>query len=67
VTSDGREVGAVTSPAVSPRVGTIGLAILDTDVAKDGAQVQVAVGDGTANATVERLSILDPEKRKPRG
>jgi aminomethyltransferase len=66
VTSDGREVGTVTSPAVSPRVGAIGLAILDTDVAKDGAQLEVAVGDGTASATVEPLSILDPEKRKPR-
>jgi len=31
VTADGRQVGTVTSPAVSPRVGTIGLAILDAD------------------------------------
>jgi aminomethyltransferase len=66
VTSDGREVGTVTSPAVSPRVGTIGLAILDTDVAEDGTKVEVAVEGGTAPATVEPLSILDPEKRKPR-
>ncbi|MGE5227358.1 MAG: aminomethyltransferase family protein [Planctomycetaceae bacterium] len=63
VTKDGREVGVVTSPAVSPRVGTIGLAILDTDVAADGEKVEV---DGVA-AEVGPLSILDPEKRRPRG
>ena len=34
VTKDGREVGVVTSPASSPRLGTIGLAILDADVAE---------------------------------
>ena len=66
VTTDGREVGTVTSPATSPRVGTIGLAILDADVASDGRDVQVAVGDGTADATVEPLSILDPAKERPR-
>ncbi|MFI5045300.1 MAG: aminomethyltransferase family protein, partial [Acidimicrobiales bacterium] len=35
VTKDGRAVGTVTSPAVSPRLGTIGLAILDASVAVD--------------------------------
>jgi aminomethyltransferase len=62
VTKDGREVGVVTSPAVSPRVGTIGLAILDADVASDGAVVEV---DGVA-AEVAPLSILDPKKERPR-
>jgi glycine cleavage system T protein (aminomethyltransferase) len=66
VTRDGREVGTVTSPASSPRLGTIGLAILDADVASDGEKVEVAVGDGTAPATVAALSLLDPEKRRPR-
>ena len=66
MTADGREVGKVTSPAVSPRVGTIGLAILDTDAATEGAKVEVAVGEGTAPATVEPLSILDPAKERPR-
>ncbi|MGZ8572148.1 MAG: aminomethyltransferase family protein [Actinomycetota bacterium] len=66
VTKDGRQVGVVTSPAVSPRVGTIGLAILDADVASDGEKVEVAVGDGTAAASVEPLSILDPKKERPR-
>ena len=66
VTKDGREVGVVTSPASSPRVGTIGLAVLDGDVAADGEKVEVAVGDGTAAATVGPLAILDPQKRRPR-
>jgi aminomethyltransferase len=66
VTRDGREVGTVTSPAVSPRVGTIGLAILDTAVADEGETVEVAVGEATASATVAPLSILDPKKERPR-
>jgi glycine cleavage system aminomethyltransferase T len=51
---------------VSPRLGTIGLAILDAGVASDGEKVEVAVEDGTAPATVEVLSLLDPEKERPR-
>lgn len=66
VTRDGSQVGVVTSPAASPRLGTIGLAILDAGVAADGEKVEVAVGDGTAPATVAPLSALDPEKRRPR-
>ena len=66
VTKDGLAVGVVTSPASSPRVGTIGLAVLDADVATDGEKVEVAVGEATAPATVEPLSILDPQKRRPR-
>lgn len=67
VTKDGREVGVVTSPASSPRLGTIGLAILDSDVANEGEKVEVAVEGGTAPATVEALSLLDPAKQRPRG
>ena len=66
MTKDGREVGVVTSPAVSPRVGAIGLAILDADVAEDGASVDVAMGEGTTTATVGPLGILDPAKERPR-
>lgn len=66
VTSDGAGVGIVTSPAVSPRAGTIGLAILDAASAVDGQKVDVAVGEGAAPATVEPLSILDPAKERPR-
>jgi aminomethyltransferase len=62
VTKDGIPVGVVTSPAVSPRLGTIGLAILNADVAVDGEKVEV----GDAVATVATLSLYDPEKRRPR-
>jgi len=62
VTKDGGEVGVVTSPADSPRVGPIGLAILETAAAEDGTKVEVA----GAVATVAPLSVLDPEKQKPR-
>jgi aminomethyltransferase len=62
VTKDGAEVGVVTSPADSPRVGPIGLAILESAAAEDGTKVEVA----GAVATVAPLSILDPEKQKPR-
>ena len=66
VTKDGREVGIVTSPAMSPRLGTIGLAILDAAAADDGSKVEVAIEGGTSPATVEVLSLLDPNRERPR-
>jgi aminomethyltransferase len=66
VTSGSEQVGVVTSPALSPRVGTIGLAILDTAAASEGGTVEVAVGEGTAPATVGPLSVYDPTKERPR-
>jgi aminomethyltransferase len=62
VTKDGAEVGVVTSPAESPRVGPIALAILDTAAAEDGVKVEV----GDEVATVGPLSILDPQKQRAR-
>jgi glycine cleavage system T protein (aminomethyltransferase) len=62
VTKDGNEVGVVTSLADSPRVGKIGLAILDAAAAQDGAKVEA----GGSVATVDVLSILDPQKQKAR-
>jgi glycine cleavage system aminomethyltransferase T len=44
----------------------IGLAILDADVAIDGDKLDVAVEGGTASATVDHLSSLDPKKERPR-
>jgi glycine cleavage system T protein (aminomethyltransferase) len=66
VTRDGAAVGTVTSPAASPRLGTIGLAILDADVATPGEKVEVTVEDGTAPATVDVQSPYDPQKSRPR-
>jgi aminomethyltransferase len=63
VTKDGEEVGVVTSLADSPRVGKIGLAILDTAAAEDGTKVEA----GGSVATVDVLSVLDPQKQRPRG
>ena len=67
VTKDGEQVGVMTSPAVSPTYGPIGLAVLRTDVAVEGASVQVALGEGMVDAKVDVLAIHDPEKRRPRG
>jgi aminomethyltransferase len=66
VMKDGEEVGVLTSPAISPRLGNIGIAILRTDVAVDGDRLEVAVGDGSVGATVDVLAIYDPQKLRPR-
>jgi aminomethyltransferase len=62
VVKDGEDVGVVTSPTVSPRLGTIALAVLTSDAAIEGDKVEV----GGAVATVGPLSLYDPEKKKPR-
>jgi glycine cleavage system aminomethyltransferase T len=66
VTKGGDEIGVLTSPTASPRFGTIGLAIVPTDQATVGNEVQLAVGDGTTRATVEVLPIYDTNKERPR-
>ena len=66
VARGGEQVGIVTSPAVSPRVGTIGLAILDAAAAGDGTSVEVTIGGGAVAATVAPLSVYDPRKERPR-
>jgi aminomethyltransferase len=55
-------VGTLTSPTSSPRFGTIALAILDAAVADDGTTVSI----GDISATVDTLSVFDPQKVKPR-
>ena len=66
VSKDGREIGVLTSPTDSPRFGKIGLAIVPTDEANLGNRVEVAVGEGTAPATVDVLPIYDTNKERPR-
>jgi aminomethyltransferase len=67
VTRDGEAVGTLTSPAESPTLGqAIGMAVLNTEVAKKGTEVEVSVGNGTAKATVADFPIYDPEKTRPR-
>jgi aminomethyltransferase len=68
VTADGREVGVVRSPCKSPTfdMQVIGMAAIDRDLVKDGQRVEVAIGDGTAGATVAPFPLYDTEKRRPR-
>jgi aminomethyltransferase len=67
VTRDGEEVGVLTSSAISPKLGTLGIAILRTDVATDGTRVEVTTDGEAVGATVDVLAVYDPEKRRPRG
>ena len=46
-------MGVVTSPAESPRVGPIGLAILDAAAAEDGTKVEVGGSVATVDAAVD--------------
>jgi aminomethyltransferase len=67
VTKDGGAAGTLTSPCESPTLGqVIGMAVLETRFAKEGEQVEVALGDDTATATVSDFPIYDPEKTRPR-
>lgn len=67
ITIGGEEVGTLTSPAHSPKLGAnIGLGMIRTDVAADGTKVDVALGEGTVTGTVDVLAIYDPQKTRPR-
>ena len=55
-----------TRPAAGRGGGTTGGARVETEVAVDGEKVDGAVGDSTVPATVDVLSVYDPEKKKPR-
>jgi aminomethyltransferase len=67
VTQDGREVGIVRSPAKSPTFGEqIAMAAIDSALAGEGTRVEVALGDGTVNATTAPIPIYDTEKTRPR-
>jgi len=59
---DGEEVGTWRTGSDSPLYGNIGGAILRSDIAVDGAQVEVA----GAVATVMPWGLYDPEKLRPR-
>jgi aminomethyltransferase len=66
VTKGGEEIGVLTSPTETPRFGKIGIAIVPTVEAVVGNTVQVAMGDGTVDATVDVLPIYDTNKDRPR-
>ena len=67
VTKDGEPAGTLTSPCESPTLGKgIGMACLESRLAAKGTELEVAVGDGTAHATVDDFPIYDPSKSRPR-
>ncbi len=63
---DGEAAGVLTSPTKSPRLGHIGMAVLESKFAADGTRLQVALGDGVIGATVSIPPINDSEKKRPR-
>jgi aminomethyltransferase len=64
--ADDQEVGTLTSPAVSPRFGPIGLAIVRADVAAPGTAVEAVTDGGAIPGTVDVLALYDPAKERPR-
>jgi aminomethyltransferase len=67
VTSDGEPAGTLTSPCESPTLGkVIGLAVVEARFAAPGTRLEVGIGEGTAETTVETLPIYDPKKQRPR-
>jgi aminomethyltransferase len=68
VSRNGRAVGIVRSPCKSPTfdMQVIAMAALDRELAREGERVEVALGAGAVPATVARLPLYDPEKRRPR-
>src|SRR3954465_7895905 len=65
-TDAGDAAGVLTSPAMSPRFGPIGLAVVPVGLAISGTAVQVVTGAGAIPGTVDVLSIYDPKKERPR-
>lgn len=68
VTRDGRDVGTVRSPCQSPTFGmeVIAMAAIERALVREGEQLEVALGDGTAAARVAPFPLYDTDKRRPR-
>jgi aminomethyltransferase len=67
VAREGVRVGRLTSPCVSPELDqVIGLAVVERQAVAKEPTLQVEVDGGWVPATVAPLSIVDPEKRRPR-
>jgi aminomethyltransferase len=59
--------GTVTSPCVSPVLGrSLALAVVRRDSLRAGSVLQVAMPGEALEATIRPLSIIDPEKKRPR-
>jgi glycine cleavage system aminomethyltransferase T len=59
-------IGSVTSAALSPRLGSIALALLKSEHAENSTRVRVATKGEMIPAEVSVLSLLDPEKKRPK-
>lgn len=67
VSVDGEDAGVLTSPASSPVLGPLGLAVLRAGASAPGTEVRVAMPDDqTVGGTVDVLAVLDPTKQRPR-
>ena len=68
VTREGGEVGIVRSPCRSPTfdMEVLGMAAIDRELVHEGQEVEVALGDGTARATVAPFPLYDTQKTRPR-
>lgn len=68
VTRNGEVVGEVRSMAQSPTydMAIIAAAAVDRELSGEGTELDVAIGDGSARATVTSFPLYDPEKKRPR-
>ncbi len=67
VVCDGKNVGTLTSPCTSPALGNvIALAIVGRAALRSGRPLQVVTDGQGAAATAAPLSIIDPDKHRPR-
>ncbi len=67
IIKDGVAVGTVRSSAVSPLLGIIAFAYVNTELSEDGTNVLVVAEDKLVKAEVAPICVFDPEKKKPRG
>ena len=64
ISGDGKAVGKVTSAVYSPRLEqNIALAMVATDLAVIGTQVEITMPSGTQMATVVERPFYDPKKQ----
>jgi aminomethyltransferase len=67
IARDGVRVGTLTSPCRSPELDqVIGLAVVGRKAVAEDPSLEIEVDEGWVPATVAPLSIVDPEKRRPR-
>jgi glycine cleavage system aminomethyltransferase T len=67
VSSDGEQVGDVTSAVFSPRLEkNVGFAWVPVGLAAEGTSLRVATSDGDRDATVVPMPFVDPGKHIPK-